>query len=84
MKIGLFGNSTYTKEALLLIQEIKTIEETFPFSEFKSLGYKSYVYGQKSYNGVAIVSKYNINKVDLQFIKDKKKAIQNNCRKFKN
>ena len=68
--------SKYIKDSkpdVLLIQEIKTIEETFPFSEFKELGYKSYVFGQKSYNGVAIISKSNINKIDLQFIKDKKK-----------
>jgi len=68
--------SNYLKDSkpdVLLIQEIKTIEETFPFSEFKNLGYKSYVYGQKSYNGVAIISKSNISKIDLQFIKDKKK-----------
>jgi len=62
-----------SKPDVLLIQEIKTIEETFPFSELKDLGYKSYVFGQKSYNGVAIISKSNINKIDLQFIKDKKK-----------
>ncbi len=68
--------SNYLKDSepdILLVQEIKTIEETFPFNEFKNLGYKSYVYGQKSYNGVAIISKYNISKVDLEFIKDKKK-----------
>jgi len=47
---------------VLLIQEIKTMEETFPFNEFKELGYKSYVFGQKSYNGVAFVSKLNIEK----------------------
>ena len=66
----------YIKESkidILLIQEIKTIEETFPFNEFRDLGYRSYVFGQKSYNGVAIISKKEINKIDLQFLKDKKK-----------
>jgi len=58
---------------VLLVQEIKTMEETFPFNEFKELGYKSYVFGQKSYNGVAFVSKLNIDKVNFCFIKDKKK-----------
>ena len=42
---------------ILLLQEIKTINENFPFNEFKKLGYISYVHGQKSYNGVAILSK---------------------------
>ena len=48
----------YIKESkidILLIQEIKTIEETFPFNEFRDLGYRSYVFGQKSYNGVAFL-----------------------------
>ena len=49
---------------VLLIEEIKTMEETFPFYEFKELGYKCYVFGQKSYNGVAFVSKLNIDKID--------------------
>ena len=54
-----------------MIQEIKTEEKNFPTSDFKNLGYVSYVFGQKSYNGVAFLSKVNIDKIDLQFIKDK-------------
>ena len=42
---------------ILLIQEIKTEEKSFPFIDFKNLGYESYVFGQKSYNGVAFLSK---------------------------
>jgi len=61
------------KPDILLIQEIKTEEKTFPFDDFKSLGYKSYVFGQKSYNGVAFISKLDINKINLDFINDKKK-----------
>ena len=56
---------------ILMIQEIKTEEINFPFDDFKNLGYESYVFGQKSYNGVAFLSKININKINLQFIKDK-------------
>ena len=63
----------YSKPDILMIQEIKTEEKNFPYSDFKNLGYKSYVYGQKSYNGVAFISKANINKIDLKFINDKKK-----------
>ena len=40
-----------------MIQEIKTEEKNFPFNDFKNLGYQSYVFGQKSYNGVAFLSK---------------------------
>jgi len=58
---------------ILMIQEIKTEEKNFPFSDFKSLGYESHVFGQKSYNGVAFLSKVNIDKIDIQFIKDKNK-----------
>ena len=56
---------------VLMIQEIKTEEKNFPFNDFKNLGYKSHVYGQKSYNGVAFISKVNISKDDLSgpFIK---------------
>jgi len=63
----------YSKPDILMIQEIKTEEKNFPFNDFKILGYQSYVYGQKSYNGVAFVSKLNINKIDLKFINDEKK-----------
>ena len=42
---------------VLMIQEIKTEEKNYPYEEIKSLKYESNVYGQKSYNGVAILSK---------------------------
>ena len=56
---------------ILMIQEIKTEEKNFPFNDFKTLGYNSYVFGQKSYNGVAFVSKNNIEKINMEFVKDK-------------
>jgi len=58
---------------VLLLQEIKTVEENFPFDDFKKLGYLSHVFGQKSYNGVAFISKINIKNISLQFINDKRK-----------
>jgi len=58
---------------ILFIQEIKTEEKNFPFDEFKNLGYESHVFGQKSFNGVAFLSKVNISKIDLEFINDKNK-----------
>jgi len=60
-----------SKPDILLIQEIKTEEKNFPFSDFKNLGYESNVFGQKSYNGVAFLSKKNINKINIKFFKDK-------------
>jgi len=55
---------------ILLLQEIKTQNENFPSSEFDKLNYKSYVFGQKSYNGVAIISKKEIKEINTNFIKD--------------
>ena len=60
-----------SKPDILLIQEIKTEEKNFPFSDFTNLGYVSHIFGQKSYNGVAFLSKINIDKIDLKFLKDK-------------
>ena len=62
-----------SKPDILLIQEIKTEEKNFPFTDFKNLGYESHVFGQKSYNGVAFLSKANIGEIDLKFINDKRK-----------
>ena len=59
-----------SKPDILLFQEIKTQEETFPHEIFKELGYESYVFGQKNYNGVAIISKHELNNTNNNFIKD--------------
>ena len=58
------------KPDVLLLQEIKTQEETFPKDNFKDLGYESYVFGQKSYNGVAFISKIKIDNIKTDFIND--------------
>jgi exodeoxyribonuclease-3 len=42
---------------VVALQELKCTEETFPREAFESLGYNCAVHGQKSYNGVAILSK---------------------------
>ena len=55
---------------ILLLQEIKTQNENFPNDEFNKLGYISYVFGQKSYNGVAIISKHELDNINKSFIKD--------------
>tara|TARA_Y200000002_G_scaffold241984_1_gene200151 strand:- start:2187 stop:2963 length:777 start_codon:yes stop_codon:yes gene_type:complete len=59
-----------SKPDILLLQEIKTQDENFPYDEFKKIGYISHVYGQKSYNGVAILSKIEIININRNFIKD--------------
>ena len=63
----------YIKDTLpdiLFLQEIKTKEESFPYEDFKNVGYESHVFGQKSYNGVAIISKVKIENLKKDFIKD--------------
>lgn len=42
------------------LQEIKCEDARFPRFEFEALGYNVETYGQKSYNGVAILSKHRI------------------------
>ena len=40
-----------------MMQEIKTEDVNFPYDDFSGMDYESHVFGQKSYNGVAIISK---------------------------
>src|SRR3954468_18693535 len=39
------------------LQEIKCVDEKFPAAAFERLGYNVAVHGQKTYNGVALLSK---------------------------
>jgi exodeoxyribonuclease-3 len=39
------------------LQEIKCVDEKFPIEAFEQLGYNAAIHGQKSYNGVALLSK---------------------------
>ena len=58
---------------ILMMQEIKTPNETYPYEDLKSIKYESYVFGQKSYNGVAIISKEKLNNIENDILKDKNK-----------
>jgi exodeoxyribonuclease III len=42
---------------VLCLQETKVIDEQFPIAAFTELGYQVYISGQKSYNGVALISR---------------------------
>ena len=42
---------------IALLQEIKSLDEAFPREPFEALGYNVETHGQKSFNGVAILSK---------------------------
>ncbi|MDI9408238.1 MAG: exodeoxyribonuclease III [Candidatus Pacebacteria bacterium] len=53
----------YLREAapdFLLLQEIKCQDPDFPAAAFKSLGFDSFVFGQKSYHGVAILARESL------------------------
>ena len=40
-----------------LLQEIKSVDENFPAAHFEDMGYRVETHGQKSFNGVAILSR---------------------------
>ena len=42
---------------VLALQETKVVDELFPYAAFESLSYSVEVFGQKSYNGVANITK---------------------------
>lgn len=48
---------------IVCLQEIKTVDEGFPRAEYEALGYNIETFGQKSWNGVAILSKYRFDEV---------------------
>jgi len=52
---------------ILCLQETKVTDESFPMEPFEKLGYSVEVYGQKSYNGVAIISKIKAENVKKGF-----------------
>ncbi|MGF1537314.1 MAG: exodeoxyribonuclease III [Elainellaceae cyanobacterium] len=52
---------------ILCLQETKVVDEDFPRSPFTELGYQTYISGQKSYNGVALVSRSSLTEVSTGF-----------------
>ena len=42
---------------LVVLQEIKSVDEGFPAAHFEDLGFNVATHGQKGFNGVAILSK---------------------------
>lgn len=51
------------KPDVAVLQEIKCVDEKFPAGEFEDRGYNVEVHGQKTYNGVALLSKYPVDDV---------------------
>ena len=55
---------------VVCLQETKCVDEGFPYQEIFEFGYHTAFYGQKSYNGVAILSKYDIEDIVKGFPDD--------------
>ncbi len=52
---------------VLCLQETKVMDKSFPIEPFEKLGYSVAAYGQKSYNGVAIISKFKFENLKKGF-----------------
>lgn len=52
---------------VLCLQELKCTEDKFPFAAFESAGYHCQVFGQKTYNGVALISSKPLENVRTSF-----------------
>jgi exodeoxyribonuclease-3 len=63
-----------TSPDVVCLQEIKCVDEEFPREEVEDLGYHAEVYGQKTYNGVAILSRLPVEDVVRGFHDDEEAA----------
>lgn len=43
-----------------VLQEIKCVDDKFPYTEFEERGYNVHAHGQKTYNGVALLSRHPV------------------------
>lgn len=59
---------------ILLLQELKLETNKFPYMEIEELGYNCAVHGQKTYNGVAILSKTPLEDISTDFPADEGQA----------
>ena len=51
------------KPDVACLQELKCVDEAFPRAEIEALGYNVETHGQKTYNGVALLSKFPLEDV---------------------
>ena len=56
---------TENQPDVLCLQETKQVNEKFEHDAFSAIGYHSYHNGQKTYNGVAIISKKELNNINF-------------------
>lgn len=55
---------------VLCLQEVKVEEKAFPFDALREAGYNAEVFGQRTYNGVAILARTELTDVQKGFPKD--------------
>lgn len=62
---------------ILSLQETKLVDENFPAASFEELGYHVVFSGQKTYNGVAVISRHAISQVqtDIPDLEDPQRRI---------
>lgn len=59
---------------VLCVQETKCTDDKFPFEEFQRIGYCASVFGQQSYNGVAILTRQECAEVQRGYYEDEEGA----------
>ncbi len=52
---------------IVCLQELKCLEEVFPYNEIRAAGYFAAVHGQKTYNGVAVLSREEADEIRCGF-----------------
>jgi exodeoxyribonuclease-3 len=52
------------KPDIVCLQETKCVDDAFPRDAFESLGYNVAVHGQKTFNGVALLSRFPFDEVN--------------------
>jgi exodeoxyribonuclease-3 len=55
---------------VVCLQETKSVDDTFPREPIEALGYNVVVHGQKTFNGVAVLSKLPFDEVNLRLAGD--------------
>ena len=70
----IFAWLTATQTDVLCLQETKTVDEKFPLEAITNFGYNAVFMGEKSYNGVAILSKHPIENLQKNFADDTEDA----------
>jgi len=65
---------------IVLLQELKCVDEAFPHDQISDLGYNVAVLGQKTYNGVAILAKQPIEDVTKGLGEDENQAYHGQAR----